>query len=89
MRAHRFLTGESQLALAWVGVGPAKAASSGGVARSLPTEHGARDGSGVMLTQSIGIVGPNYAAVSAALAVSRRVKSSSRRAVHGLSTLGC
>ena len=28
------LTGESQLALAWVGVGPAKAASSGGVARS-------------------------------------------------------
>ena len=70
VRAHRFLTGESQLALAWVGVGPAKAASSGGVARSLPTEHGARDGSGVMLTQSIGIVGPNYAAVSAALAVS-------------------
>ena len=53
VRAHRFLTGESQLALAWVGVGPAKAASSG-----------------VMLTQSIGIVGPNYAAVSAALAVS-------------------
>ena len=70
VRAHRFLTGESQLALAWVGVGPAKAASSGGVARSLPTEHGARDGSGVMLTQSIGIVGPNYAAVSAAMAVS-------------------
>ncbi len=69
VRAHRFLTGESQLALAWVGV-PAKAASSGGVARSLPTEHGARDGSGVMLTQSISIVGPNYAAVSAALAVS-------------------
>ena len=65
VRAHRFLTGESQLALAWVGVGPAKAASSGGVARSLPTEHGARDGSGVMLTQSIGIAGPNYAAVSA------------------------
>ncbi len=67
VRVHRFLTGETHLALAWVGVGPAKAASSGGVARSLPTEYGARDDSGVMLTQSIGVLGPNYAAVSAAL----------------------
>ena len=64
VRAHRFLTGESKLALAWVGVGPAKAGTPGGVARSLPTEHGSRDGSGVPLTQAIGAVGPNYAAIT-------------------------
>ena len=64
VRAHRFLTGESKLALAWVGVGPAKAGTQGGVARSLPTEYGSRDGSGVPLTQAIGAVGPNYAAIT-------------------------
>ena len=64
VRAHRFLTGESKLALAWVGIGPAKAGTPGGVARSLPTEHGSRDGSGVPLTQTIGTVGPNYAAIT-------------------------
>ena len=64
VRAHRFLTGDSKLALAWVGVGPAKAGTPGGVARSLPTEHGSRDGSGVPLTQAIGAVGPNYAAIT-------------------------
>jgi len=64
VRAHRFLTGESKLALAWVGVGPAKAGTSGGVARSLPAEHGSRDGSGVPITQAIGAVGPNYAAIT-------------------------
>lgn len=64
VRAHRFLTGESKLALAWVGIGPAKAGTPGGVARSLPTEHGSRDGSGVPLTQAIGAVGPNYAAIT-------------------------
>ena len=64
VRAHRFLTGESKLALAWVGVGPAKAGTPGGVARSLPTEHGSRDGSGAPLTQAIGAVGPNYAAIT-------------------------
>ena len=70
VRAHRFLTGESKLALAWVGVGPAKAGTPGGVARSLPTEYGSRDGSGVTLTQTIGTVGPNYAALTAQSAVS-------------------
>ena len=70
VRAHRFLTGESKLALAWVGVGPAKAGTQGGVARSLPTEYGSRDGSGVTLTQTIGTVGPNYAALTAQSAVS-------------------
>ena len=70
VRAHRFLTGESKLALAWVGVGPAKAGTQGGVARSLPTEYGSRDGSGVTLTQTIGTVGPNYAALTAQSEVS-------------------
>jgi len=30
----------------------------------LPTERGSRDGSGVPLTQAIGAVGPNYAAIT-------------------------
>ncbi|NYE94044.1 DNA gyrase subunit A [Psychromicrobium silvestre] len=58
VRAHRFLKGEDVLLLAWVGHGPAKAASAAGVARALPTEHGRRDGSGVPLTQSIDAIGP-------------------------------
>jgi DNA gyrase subunit A len=58
VRAHRFLSGEDGLALAWAGHGPAKAASSTGVARALPTEHGRRDGSGIALTQQIDVVGP-------------------------------
>ncbi len=61
VRAHRFLRGEESLALAWAGHGPARAASSNGVARALPTEHGRRDGSGVPLTQQIDSVGPNPA----------------------------
>ncbi|MBM7050709.1 DNA topoisomerase (ATP-hydrolyzing) subunit A [Rothia sp. ZJ1223] len=60
MRAHRLLTGETQLDFAWVGVGPAKAVSAAGVARTLPTEFGARDGSGVPLVQAIVAVGPSY-----------------------------
>ncbi len=58
VRAHRFLSGEDGLALAWAGHGPAKAASSTGVARALPTEHGRRDGSGIALTQQIDVIGP-------------------------------
>lgn len=60
VRAHRFLKGESSLALAWVGEGPAKAVSSAGVARVLPTEFGPRDGSGVLLAQGVDAVGPAY-----------------------------
>ncbi|WDF34596.1 DNA topoisomerase IV subunit A [Arthrobacter agilis] len=59
VRAHRFLRGEEALSLAWAGHGPARAASSNGVARALPTEHGRRDGSGVPLTQQIDAVGPS------------------------------
>jgi len=58
VRAHRFLKGEDHLRLAWVGRGPGRASSSGGVARALPTEHGRRDGSGIPLTQAVELIGP-------------------------------
>ncbi|MET3204304.1 UNVERIFIED_ORG: DNA gyrase subunit A [Arthrobacter sp. UYEF13] len=61
VRAHRFLKGEDMLLLAWAGHGPAKASSLGGVARSLPQEHGRRDGSGIPLSQSVDAVGPAMA----------------------------
>ncbi|HEV7166596.1 MAG TPA: DNA topoisomerase IV subunit A [Micrococcaceae bacterium] len=59
VRAHRFLKGEDVLLLAWAGHGPAKAASSAGVARALPTEHGRRDGSGILLSQPVEAIGPS------------------------------
>lgn len=80
VRAHRFVTGESKLELAWIGVGPAKAVSPAGVSRKLPSEFGARDGSGVPLTQAIAAIGPAYAvteprvAPAAAAAVSSTVE---------------
>ena len=58
VRAHRFLKGEDTLLLAWAGHGPAKASSAAGVARSLPQEHGRRDGSGIPLSQPVDVVGP-------------------------------
>ncbi|MGN8131635.1 DNA topoisomerase IV subunit A [Arthrobacter sp. RC1.1 241] len=58
VRSHRFLKGEDTLLLAWAGHGPAKASSAAGVARSLPQEHGRRDGSGVPLSQAVEAVGP-------------------------------
>ncbi|GLB66160.1 DNA gyrase/topoisomerase IV subunit A [Arthrobacter mangrovi] len=58
LRAHRFLKGEDQLSLGWAGHGPAKASTSAGVVRTLPVEHGRRDGSGVPLSQPIDAVGP-------------------------------
>ncbi|MGO4238451.1 DNA gyrase/topoisomerase IV subunit A [Pseudarthrobacter sp. YAF2] len=61
VRAHRFLKGEDTLLLAWAGHGPAKASSAAGVARSLPQEHGRRDGSGVPLSQAVEAVGPTMA----------------------------
>ncbi|MGY3566816.1 DNA gyrase/topoisomerase IV subunit A [Sinomonas sp. RB5] len=61
VRAHRFLRGEDRLMLAWVGRGPARASSSAGVARSLPSEFGRRDGSGVTLAQAVDEVGPSFA----------------------------
>ena len=61
VRAHRFLKGEDMLLLAWAGHGPAKASSLAGVARSLPGEHGRRDGSGIPLSQAIDAIGPSMA----------------------------
>ncbi|MBT2549394.1 DNA topoisomerase (ATP-hydrolyzing) subunit A [Arthrobacter sp. ISL-65] len=61
VRAHRFLKGEDTLLLAWAGHGPAKASSSAGVARSLPQEHGRRDGSGIPLSQAVDEIGPSMA----------------------------
>jgi DNA gyrase subunit A len=61
VRAHRFLKGEDTLLLAWAGHGPAKASSLGGVARSLPVEHGRRDGSGIPLSQPVDAIGPSMA----------------------------
>jgi DNA gyrase subunit A len=58
LRAHRFLKGEDQLSLGWAGHGPAKASTLAGVVRTLPVEHGRRDGSGVPLSQPIEAVGP-------------------------------
>ncbi|MDI3194669.1 DNA topoisomerase IV subunit A [Pseudarthrobacter sp. AL07] len=58
VRAHRFLKGEDTLLLAWAGHGPAKASSLAGIARSLPQEHGRRDGSGIPLSQAVDAVGP-------------------------------
>ena len=61
VRAHRFLKGEDTLLLAWAGHGPAKASSRAGVARSLPGEHGRRDGSGIPLSQAVDAIGPSMA----------------------------
>ena len=61
VRAHRFLKGEDTLLLAWAGHGPAKASSLAGVARSLPVEHGRRDGSGIPLSQAVDAIGPSMA----------------------------
>ena len=58
VRAQRLLAGEEALNLAWVGHGPGKAVSAAGVARSLPTEYGRRDGSGVGIDRAVAAVGP-------------------------------
>ena len=62
VRAHRFLKGEDTLLLA---LGRAtvrrRPSSLAGVARSLPQEHGRRDGSGIPLSQAVDVVGPAMA----------------------------
>ena len=57
VRAHRFLKGEDRLELAYAGPGPARASSTAGVVRALPTEYSKRDGSGVPLAQGIEVLG--------------------------------
>ena len=63
VRAHRLLKGETALSLAWTGPSPALGASSSGVARALPAEFGARDGSGLAMDQLIEAVGVGASAV--------------------------
>lgn len=57
VRAHRFLKGEDKLELAFAGEGPARACSTAGVVRALPTEYAKRDASGVPLAQGIDVLG--------------------------------
>jgi DNA gyrase subunit A len=62
VRCHRFLRGEDTITLAWVGVGPPRAANRVGDAIELPEIDGRRDGSGSPLTHIIGAVsGPTPA----------------------------
>jgi DNA gyrase subunit A len=59
VRAHRLLKGEDGLLLAWVGPGPARAATPSGGAADLPAPDGRRDGSGVQLTHPVqAVAGP-------------------------------
>jgi DNA gyrase subunit A len=57
VRAHRFLKGETEVVLAWVGRGPALAVASDGAARSLPDSGARRDASGTPLDMVIGSLG--------------------------------
>ena len=53
VRSHRFLRGEDQLELAWVGPAPARASGSGGQPVDLPESDDRRDGSGRSLPQPV------------------------------------
>ena len=57
MRAQRFLRGEDQLVVAWVGVGPARAVGSGGQGVALPEVDERRDASGTALSAPVAAVG--------------------------------
>jgi DNA gyrase subunit A len=57
VRAHRFLKGETEIVLAWVGRGPALAVASDGAARALPDSGARRDASGTPLDMVIGSLG--------------------------------
>ncbi len=59
VRCHRFLKGEDELVLAWVGPAPARAAAGSGAPVDLPPATGRRDGSGLPLAQpAAGVAGP-------------------------------
>ncbi len=53
VRCHRFLKDEGELALAWVGLGPARATSATGAPVELPAPSGRRDGSGVPVAGAV------------------------------------
>lgn len=56
VRAHKFLKGETELSLAWVGDSPQAAAQAGG-ARTLPAEMSRRDATGSPLESKIDVIG--------------------------------
>ncbi|AKU17095.1 DNA gyrase/topoisomerase IV subunit A [Luteipulveratus mongoliensis] len=58
VRCHRFLRGEDELVLAWVGAQPARAASASGVAVDLPPADGRRDGSGQPAPGPVAAIAP-------------------------------
>jgi len=57
VRAQRFLKGEDQLSVAWVGPEPARAVGPDGATRQLPEPGAKRDASGTPLDAVIGFVG--------------------------------
>ncbi|MFF1879273.1 DNA topoisomerase (ATP-hydrolyzing) subunit A [Leifsonia sp. NPDC058230] len=57
VRSHRFLKGENEVVLAWVGRGPALAVGSDGAARSLPESGARRDASGTPLDMVVTTIG--------------------------------
>ncbi|WP_159797761.1 DNA gyrase/topoisomerase IV subunit A [Puerhibacterium puerhi] len=57
VRSHRFLKGEDELVLAWVGQGPARAVGSGGQPVELPADDNRRDGSGTPVAAPVAAVG--------------------------------
>lgn len=67
VRSHRFLKGEDELALAWVGPVDARAVGADGSVRPLPETHARRDGSGTTLEGVIDQVGYAIDAVSLSL----------------------
>ncbi|MCX5561345.1 DNA topoisomerase (ATP-hydrolyzing) subunit A [Streptomyces sp. NBC_00038] len=60
VRCQRFLKGEDCLSLAWAGPAPARAAQKNGTPAELPEMDPRRDGSGVSLAKTVGVVaGPS------------------------------
>ncbi|MFF4660519.1 DNA topoisomerase (ATP-hydrolyzing) subunit A [Streptomyces sp. NPDC001381] len=56
VRCQRFLKGEDCLSFAWAGPAPAKAAQKNGMPAELPEMDPRRDGSGVSLAKTVGVV---------------------------------